>query len=451
MWTFLFIFYSIICMDPSLTHALLSGPRTSVELREALGVSQPTLSRMLRRARGEVAVLARGRATRYGLYRRIRDLPAELPVYRISRSGESRHIASIITLAPTRFWFDDLEDRRASREFLSLPWFITDMRPQGYLGRLFPLRYEDLGLPQRIVDWNEDHALYALARRGEDMAGNLIVGEESYARWVALARGGSRIAETERLQRYAQLAQETLAGRAAGSSAAGEQPKFTAEIGDSAQSLRHVLVKFSPPLDTRIGRRWSDLLLGEHLAGEVLRAHGHRAAISRHTSDALRAYLEVERFDRVGVAGRLGVVSLGALDDEFVGERLGWPQSAAALLRLALIDADDARELRWLSAFGSMIANTDMHLGNASFTYEGALRFSLAPTYDMLPMAYAPIREEISLHDPFSPTPTAGTADQWQLALPAAIEFWDRLGADARASPEFRVIADRNAALLEAA
>jgi hypothetical protein len=95
-------------------------------------------------------------------------------------------------------------------------------------------------------------------------------------------------------------------------------------------------------------------------------------------SDGVRAYLQVERFDRVGRAGRLGLISLGALDDEFVGERLGWSQSAAALLRAGLIDAGDARELRWLSAFGSLIANTDMHLGNASFLYEGKMRFRLA-------------------------------------------------------------------------
>lgn len=435
-------------MDAALANALFSGTRTGTELRTALGISQPTLSRLLKGTRAEVAVLGRGRSTRYGLYRRIRELPPELPVHRVSQDGAIERIATLVTIAPGRFWFDDLEQPRASREFESLPWFITDMRPQGYLGRLFPLRYEDLSLPDRIGDWNEDHALYALARRGEDLAGNLVVGEESHARWLALVRGVGLVAEGDRLRVYAQRAEQTLQGRVVGSSAAGEQPKFTAEIGAAPARARHVLVKFSPPLSTASGQRWSDLLLAECIAGEVLRAHGHAAAEAEYLTDGTRAYLQSRRFDRVGAAGRLGLVSLGALDDEFVGERLGWPQAAAALLRLGLIDAGDARELRWLSAFGSLIANTDMHLGNASFLYEGRLRFRLAPAYDMLPMLYAPLREELPARHFTMPAPTPAAADQWQLAVPAARAFWQALSADARASSQFRVIAATNAALL---
>lgn len=434
------------CMHAALANALFMGTRTGAELRAELGVSQPTLSRMLRGSRAEVAVLGRGRSTRYGLYRRIRELPSELPVYRVSQNGAIDRIATLVTVAPGRFWFEDLEQPRASREFASLPWFITDMRPQGFLGRLFPLRYEDLSLPDRIVDWNEDHTLYALARRGEDLAGNLLVGEESHARWLALAHGQDLVVQGERPAAYAQRAEQALQGRIGGSSAAGEQPKFTAQIGTAPEHARHVLVKFSPPLSTATGRRWSDLLLAECIAGEVLRAHGHAAAETEYLTDGSRAYLEIRRFDRVGAAGRLGLVSLGALDDEFIGERLGWPQAAAALLRLGLIDADDARELRWLSAFGSLIANTDMHLGNASFLYEGR-RFRLAPVYDMLPMLYAPLREELPARDFLLPTPTPAAADQWQLAAPVARTFWEVLSAEMRASAGFREIAAANAAL----
>ena len=386
-------------MDAVLTQALSSGARTGAELRAALGISQPTFSRR-----------------------------SKEPALRSPFWGAAAPLAM--------------------GEFESLPWFITDMRPQGYLGRLFPLRYEDLSLPDRIGDWNEDHALYALARRGEDLAGNLVVGEESHARWLALARGADLIAADKRLAAYAQRAEQTLQGRVGGPSAAGEQPKFTAEIGRAPAEARHVLVKFSPPLSTASGQRWSDLLLAESLAGEILRAHGHAAAGAEYLTDGTRAYLQIHRFDRVGIAGRLGLVSLGALDDEFVGERLGWPQSAAALLRRGLINADDARELRWLSAFGSLIANTDMHLGNASFLYEGGLRFRLAPAYDMLPMLYAPLREELSSRNFTLPAPTPAAADQWQLALPAAHDFWQALSADARASRQFREIAATNAALL---
>jgi hypothetical protein len=321
---------------------------------------------------------------------------------------------------------------------------MTDLRPQGYLGRFFPQIYSDLGLPVRITDWNEDQALYAIARRGEDLPGNLLVGDESLARWLAADSQPPACAQAERAVRYGALASNALGGRPPGSSAAGEQPKFGATVTDASGSVRHVLVKFSAPLTTVGGRRWADLLLAEHLASVVLTEHGHSAVRSEYVCDATRAFLEVQRFDRVGARGRHGVVSLGALDDEFVGERLGWSESAAALLRAGLIRADDARELRYLSAFGALIGNTDMHLGNASFLVEGPGRLRLAPAYDMLPMLYAPVADELHARE-FVPAPQPGQADQWRAAMPAAREFWLRLAGDTRASAEFRQLATTNA------
>jgi hypothetical protein len=369
-----------------------------------------------------------------------------LPIYRISAAGESARIATLVTIAPDWLWYDDLEQPSSSREFYSLPWFLTDMRPQGYLGRLFPLRYDDLALPDSIGNWTEDHALYALARRGEDMAGNLVIGDESLARWLALTDARNATDPADRLPEYARLAEETLAGKVAGSSAAGEQPKFTAELGVSIDDARHVLVKFSPSMDTPAGRRWADLLHAEHIASNVLREHGHVTVVSRCFSDERRTYLEVERFDRIGAGGRVGVVSLGSIDDEFVGQRAGWAQSGAALLRAGLVSADDVRELRWLAAFGLLIGNTDMHLGNAAFLHDGQLRLRLAPVYDMLPMLYAPIRGEV-LERRFSvPKPPPYAADQWRAAFSAAGAYWRAVADDARISKEFRSIAARNAA-----
>jgi hypothetical protein len=59
------------------------------------------------------------------------------------------------------------------------------MRPQGYIGRGFPALHPELRLPGRITDWNDDHQLIALALRGEDCVGNLIIGEESLNRLLA--------------------------------------------------------------------------------------------------------------------------------------------------------------------------------------------------------------------------------------------------------------------------
>jgi len=53
------------------------------------------------------------------------------------------------------------------------------------------------------------------------------------------------------------------------------------------------------------------------------------------------------------------------------------------------------------AAIARLIANTDMHLGNLTFHVEGTFR--LAPAYDMLPMAYAPL--------------PGGEVAKWQCAL----------------------------------
>jgi len=163
-----------------------------------------------------VVPLGRGRATRYARLRTVRDLPPAL-------SGASR----------------------------SLPWFMTDMRPQGFLGRLFPRTWSVLDLPDRVGDWTEDQALYAIARRG-------------------------------------------------------------------------------------------------------------------------------------------------------------WTESAAALLRQRRI----------------------------------------APAYDVLPMAYAPVRDEVPAREITLPPPRPGHADQWLAALPVALAFWQALAEDAQVSAEFRAIAHRHACLL---
>jgi len=426
-------------MDPRLISVLSEGPATATVLAQRLDTSQPTVSRLIEASRAEVAVLGRRRSTRYGLYRQVRDLPAETTVHRISREGESSPIGTLIPLRPEHFWFENREDPQRSALFQSLPWFMTDMRPQGYLGRLFPATFPELQLPDHVAHWNEDHALYALARRGEDAVGNLIVGDESLARWLAQAHLTRAIAREDRWRAYLVLAERTLAGEVTGSSAGGDFPKFGAEItaGDSSQ---HVLVKFSSSLDTRAGQRWSDLLLAEHLASEVLTEHDHPAAASEFQTQGQRAFLEVQRFDRSGARGRIGLVSLAAMDDQFVGQRVGWPESSAVLRRLGRISIDDARELRWLSAFGTLIANADMHLGNASFFHDGrALR--LAPAYDMLPTTFGPLRDEVVERQYEIPVPRAGHADQWRAALPVARAYWDRVAADARASAEFQEIA----------
>lgn len=434
-------------MDARLRQILTAGPATAEALRTRLAVSQPSVSRLLARHADEVLVLGRARAARYALRRPIRDLPAELPLYRIDEGGAAQEIGRLYSIWGG-YWFDDLVRPRNSALFAGLPWFLADMRPQGFLGRDYSRRHPELNLPERPGNWQDDHALYALARRGEDASGNLLIGEESFTRWATIPAAPA-LALRARTRRYPGLAEQALAGELAGSSAGGEQPKFTVTVAES-DGPAQMLVKFSEPLDTPTGRRWGDLLLAEHHALAVIEAAGLPAAHSRLLEAGGRLFLELRRFDRVGGRGRRGLISLGAVDDEFIGQRRHWLDSAQALQRQRLLGAQDVERIAWLQAFGGFIGNTDMHHGNCSLLYDGAIPLQLAPAYDMLPMIYAPQRGELRTpaFQPAAPPPR-GLAAARQARM-AALQLWDLVAQDTRVSAGFRKLARANAALVAA-
>ena len=77
----------------------------------------------------------------------------------------------------------------------------------------------------------------------------------------------------------------------------------------------------------------------------------------------------VERFDRVGALGRRGLLSLAALDAEFIGTgNSDWPVITRRLASAGHISALCADGAKLLWAFGTLIGNSDMHSGNLSFT-----------------------------------------------------------------------------------
>jgi hypothetical protein len=434
-------------VDAQLRQCLIAGPATRAELQTRLGVSQPTVSRLVARHANEIAALGRGRATRYALRRSIRELPTDLPVYRITTSGQAQEIGHL-SVVQGGYWFEDAAQSRNSELFASLPWFLTDMRPQGFLGRNYSRQHPELNLPERITDWQDDQSLYALARCGDDASGNLIIGEESFALWSASAQP-TPLTDRQRLTHYPRLAEQALAGELPDSSAGGEQPKFLSVCAGTENPL-HVLVKFSEPTHTPTGRRWADLLLAEHHALSVMNDAGIPAAQSRLLETGGRLFLEVQRFDRIGGRGRHGLISLGAVDDQYVGQRRHWLDTAHALLRLRMLAPEDVERITWLQVFGGLIGNTDMHFGNLSLLYEGTQPMRLAPAYDMLPMRYAPQRGEVRTpaFKP-APPPARGIAIA-RKAREAAQHFWIQVAEDERVSASFRKIAKANAAAVAA-
>jgi hypothetical protein len=320
------------------------------------------------------------------------------------------------------------------------------------MGRAFAHRNgEQLGLHNRLQDWSEEHVLVALSSRGDDLMGNLIVGDESLGRYFEAARQPqSAIRAETRTTAYPKLVEAAMAGDPPGSSAAGEQPKFAA-IVEEAAGVRHVLVKFSPPTHTVSGRRWADLLVCEHIALDVIRRR-KIAAVESHLLEAGgRCLLEVTRFDRQGWLGRLPLLSLMAIDLEFFGQLDDWVSAASRLEGRGMLSREDADRLRWLSVFGNLVANTDQHFGNVSLiTVDGGRRFALAPAYDMLPMLYAPPGDEVPVRV-FDPRfrAKARAIEQWEDALAWAILFWETAATDDRISEEFRGLCGENARLLQ--
>lgn len=425
-------------------------------LQAGLKLSQPTLSRLVRSAGDQVLRIGKARATRYALTRTIGRAGRCWPLYRIDAAGRPQALGMLHALARSMWWWSpdagvaDAAFRHA--EFASglypgWPWFLDDLRPQGFLGRACARRLAPLlDAPEDPRLWRDEHILLALLQDGDDAPGDLVLGENALRR--ALAARGSPIdpideSAVERL--YPARAEAALRGESVGSSAAGEQPKFTATLALADGRWRPVIVKFSEPAGTPAAQRWADLLYCEHLAAETLRAGGLPAAPTRCLHSAGRVFLESTRFDRTPGLGRRGLVSLTALDAAFYGHgRRDWWQFAAELARDGWLCPEDAQRLARIGWFGALIGNSDMHLGNASLHLAHSRPLALAPAYDMLPMRWRPAGtgELRPAEDDWRPPlPLPHEVADWRVAAGLAQRFWQAVLASPPISAAFKAIA----------
>ncbi|WP_420106691.1 type II toxin-antitoxin system HipA family toxin YjjJ [Herbaspirillum huttiense] len=403
---------------------LRRGVRTARELMTELGVSQPTLSRALRTLEGDLIPFGAARSIQYALRDTTRQ-DLEASVYRVSPGGQLRELGTLIPVHPEGFVMAQSDGTHLHTD--GLPWWLFDMRPQGYLGRAYNLQHGgQMGLPARLTDWNDSHVMRALLLHGEDLPGNLLLGQAARDHFVN-APDPQPVSQEGKAQTYAELAAAATRGEHYGSSAGGEQPKFTT-YAECDAGPAHVIVKFTALTETLISERWRDLLLAEHLALEVLHDHGIAAARSAVLDHGTQRFLEVRRFDRVGPFGRRALFSLQALDAEFVGSAGNWPQVVRALAREGVVEHQAVTQSEVLWAFGTLIANTDMHGGNLSFMAEHGRPYQIAPAYDMTCMAFAPTSggglpvRELTLNINNDVSNAA-----WQTALPMAKDFVERM------------------------
>ena len=414
---------------------LAVGPQSAQQLIEKMGISQPTLSRALSRLGDEVVRLGAARSMQYTLRDTARGV-ADIPVYRVNAEGQIRCLGTLLAVRPQGFVMRQADGKTLHSD--GLPWWLFDMRPQGFLGRAYVARHAAaLGLPARLGDWNDEHALRALLTHGQDVVGNLLLGDLARDRFLS-APLPAPVAEAQKAEAYRQLALDAASGEAAGSSAGGEQPKFAVYAAMPA-GPRYLLVKFSEAEDSPVSERWRDLLMAEHLALETLRAADIPAAQTYVFDHGGQRFLEVERFDRVGSLGRRALHSLAALDAEFVGAGTrGWPLITHRLADAEQIEPQAAEGVAMLWAFGTLIGNTDMHNGNLSFIAEHGRPYALAPAYDMTTMAFAPRSGGGLPESVTAPTIQADVPnDIWRRAEVLAGEFLVRVRASDGFSPRF--------------
>jgi hypothetical protein len=302
---------------------------------------------------------------------------------------------------------------------------------------MMPAAFPELELPPRVADWSDEHVLVFLTQRGSESCGNLLLGRAALDQFLAGANRPPIVARNERARRYPALAQAAMSGAPSGSSAQGENPKFAACLANG-DSFTQMLVKFSPPRSSAAGQRWADLLTAEHRAHQLLRQRGIAACESSLLDYGERVFLECARFDRNGAAGRIGAVSLFAVDASHYGRLDNWSSAAERLAADALLPTEQARQLRLLDCFGALIANTDRHFGNVTLLDDHAGSYQLAPVYDMLPMLFAPVNEQLQSRTFEPPPPNAAWIDVWSGALALAMDYWESLTDDMRLTTSFR-------------
>lgn len=246
------------------------------------------------------------------------------------------------------------------------------------------------------------------------------------------------------------VAQNASVSGLAGSSAAGEFPKFTTLRELPGSATPHVIVKYSGQEPSATVQRWSDLLVCEHLALQAIgQLDGIHSARNRILQFGGRTFLEVERFDRHGLHGRSPLVTLGTLEATMLDSSSGdWPTLGQEMVNYGWLSESAVQSLRLITTFGRLIHNTDMHKGNMSLLPGPVMQ--LAPVYDMLPMAYAPLGGgELPTvgYAPLLPMPQQQKT--WRVASEAALAFWQAAATDERISPDFRQLCERNRLALQ--
>jgi HipA-like C-terminal domain len=416
-----------------------SGALASPKIQSALRVSQPTVSRLLAELGDQVFTFGAARATRYALGHSIGLLPAQQPIWAIGADAMVQRLGALTFLARSQIHIgaDGVDTIFEASARQPLPWLLSGLRPQGFLGRLLAQRMAALVSSTNPDTWSVEEVL-AGACQTHDAPGALLLGTSVSTQLDAR----TKISVVDPGPDLDRLSSDVARTLPTGSSAAGERPKLLACNEDGASFI----TKFSAPRGTPYGDRWSDLLVCESLGAQALNDFGMVAAPNAIVQTASRTYLLSQRFDRVGLVGRKHVVSVGAAHAGFCnGTYANWAATCSDLARQKRLSREDADTAHDLLMFGRLIGNTDMHSGNAGLYVEGSSlqelmdgRFALAPVYDMLPMRWKPdAMLGMFPYEPFEADYSVAS----NTVRSAAKAFWQRVASHPLISMELQRVA----------
>jgi len=417
---------------------LVHGPASSREIQAKTGLSQTAVSRQLRKMGDSVIRLPSGRSPRYAMSCNAFGGDDQLPLVMVDAHGNTVTVAIVRPLAHGGFFVEPatgmppvLLGDRGDGLYDDLPYFLSDLSPQGFLGRQIAAEMSSRSdeFPTDPRHWNTDHIGRYLISNGDDLSGNIKFGHQAHLRV-------RRKPDVVGINDYPALADSVMNGVIPGSSAGGEQPKFTAYCGKRSA---HVIVKFSPQGDSAVARRWRDILITEYHATEALHKYEFPAAETELIEMDGRLFLESQRFDRTGEYGRMSMISLQSIDAEFTGLGSDWPRVMNALQRRKLVSWQHVFDAKVLWGFGRLINNTDMHLGNLSLAIEGNV-FRLLPVYDMCSMGFAPKGGDVLPYNFVPPDIASTISDEvvFEGIRQMANSFWERVVNDNRISDELK-------------
>ncbi|EGP54059.1 type II toxin-antitoxin system HipA family toxin [Agrobacterium genomosp. 3] len=216
------------------------------------------------------------------------------------------------------------------------------------------------------------------------------------------------LSATDALLEDAETAAELKLLLAPGSSLGGARPKASVREKDGQLAI----AKFPKKDDDYSAVEW------EYVALELAARAGLNVPEFRLERIAGRSVILVRRFDRSGEATRIPFLSAMSMIGAADNEQHSYLELVDALRQYGSSPADDGTELWRRIVFSILISNTDDHLRNHGFLYDGARGWRLSPLYDVNPVP-TDIKERI-LTTAISEEDSTASLD---LAFSVATEF----------------------------